>query len=130
MCVVEQQLQRETNRLVRDKERIYTQVQSRFMQQSPLKLIETHQKSVQTLTNQLNQVTISSFEKNRQQFLGSIRTLEALNPLKIMDRGYSITYQEGKLVKTVADVEIGDHIFVTLQDGRVEAIVQKYRSVV
>ncbi|PZX07269.1 exodeoxyribonuclease VII large subunit [Psychrobacillus insolitus] len=121
---VEQQLQRETNRLVRDKERIYTQVQSRFMQQSPLKLIETHQKSVQTLTNQLNQVTISSFEKNRQKFLGSIRTLEALNPLKIMDRGYSITYHEGKLVKTVADVEVGDHIFVTLQDGRVEAIVQ------
>jgi len=120
----EQQLQRETSRLYKDKNRYFTQIQNRFIQLSPQKVIDQHQKSVQTITNQLNQVTLSIFEKNRGQFIASIRTLEALNPLKIMDRGYSITYKNEKLVKTVADVQQGDSIYVTLSDGRLEAIVQ------
>ena len=33
-----------------------------------------------------------------------ISTLEALSPLKIMERGYSLTYNEdGKLLKSVED---------------------------
>ncbi|WP_313894349.1 exodeoxyribonuclease VII large subunit [Psychrobacillus sp.] len=122
---VEQQLQKEVNRLYRDKERAFMNVQNRFSQHSPRKLVEQHEKSLHILTNQMNQVVVASFEKHRQHFLGSIRTLEALNPLKIMDRGYSITYKEGKLVKSIQDVQKGDSIYVTLADGQVEATVQK-----
>ncbi|TQR13730.1 exodeoxyribonuclease VII large subunit [Psychrobacillus soli] len=121
----EQQLQRETNRLYRDKWLHFGQMQNRLMQLSPQKLIDQHYKSVQSITNQLNQVAFSTYEKHQQQFIGSIRTLEALNPLKIMDRGYSITYKDGKLVKSVNDVRLGDSIVVTLSDGRVEAIVEQ-----
>ncbi|GGA30695.1 exodeoxyribonuclease VII large subunit [Psychrobacillus lasiicapitis] len=121
----EQQLQRETSRLYKDKKRSFTQIQNRFIQLSPQKVIDQHQRSVQTITNQLNQVAISTFEKNRHQFISSIRTLEALNPLKIMDRGYSIAYKNGKLVKSVTDVQQGDSIVVTLSDGRIEAIIQE-----
>jgi len=73
----------------------------------------------------LNQASLSTFEKHRQQFVSSIRTLEALNPLKIMDRGYSIIYKEGQLVKSVENVKKDDSIFVTLQDGQLEAIVRR-----
>lgn len=121
----EQQLQRETSRLYQDKERNFTQLQNRIIQLSPQKVIDQHHRTVQTTTNQLNQVTFSTFEKYRQKFGGSIRTLEALNPLKIMDRGYSITYKNGKLVKSIEDVEKGDSIFVTLANGRIEAIVEQ-----
>ena len=121
----EQQLQRETNLLYNSKHRDFLQVQNRFFQLSPQKLIDQHHKSVQSITNQLNQASLSTFEKYRQQFVGSIRTLEALNPLKIMDRGYSIIFKEGKLVKSVENVKKDDSIFVTLQDGQLEAIVRQ-----
>ncbi|WP_235753900.1 exodeoxyribonuclease VII large subunit [Psychrobacillus sp. INOP01] len=121
----EQQLQRETNLLYKSKQRDYLQVQNRFSQLSPQKVIDQHHKSIQTITNQLNLASISTFEKHRQQFVSSIRTLEALNPLKIMDRGYSIIYKEGKLVKSVENVKKDDSIFVTLKDGQLEAIVQR-----
>ncbi|MEK4486432.1 exodeoxyribonuclease VII large subunit [Psychrobacillus sp. FSL H8-0484] len=121
----EQQLQRETSRLYREKGRHFAQIQNRFIQLSPQKVIDQHHKSVHSITNQLNQVVLSTFEKHRQQFIGSLRTLEALNPLKIMDRGYNITYKDDKLVKSVDDVQQGDSIFVTLSDGRIEAIVQQ-----
>lgn len=121
----EQQLQRETNLLYNSKHRDFLQVQNRFFQLSPQKLIDQHHKSVNSITNQLNQASLSTFEKYRQQFVGSIRTLEALNPLKIMDRGYSIIFKEGKLVKSVINVKKDDSIFVTLQDGQLEAIVRQ-----
>ncbi|MFJ7826752.1 exodeoxyribonuclease VII large subunit [Psychrobacillus sp. NPDC096623] len=121
----EQQLQRETNLLFKNKQRDFSQVQNRFIQLSPQRVIDQHHKTVQLVTNQLNQASLATFEKHRQQFVSSIRTLEALNPLKIMDRGYSIVYKEGKLVKSVENVKKDDSIFVTLQDGQLEAIVRR-----
>ncbi|SDM87930.1 Exodeoxyribonuclease VII large subunit [Psychrobacillus sp. OK028] len=121
----EQQLQRETNLLFKNKQRDFSQVQNRFIQLSPQRVIDQHHKTVQLVTNQLNQASLATFEKNRQQFVSSIRTLEALNPLKIMDRGYSIVYKEGKLVKSIENVKKDDSIFVTLQDGQLEAIVRR-----
>ncbi|WP_391116029.1 exodeoxyribonuclease VII large subunit [Psychrobacillus sp. L3] len=120
----EEQLQREINRLVREKERNFLQLEERRLQLSPQKMIDQQWKSVQALTSQLTKGTLSTYEKQRHQFIGSIRTLEALNPLKIMDRGYSITYIDGKVVKSVKEVGTGDSIYVTLPDGRIEAIVQ------
>lgn len=122
---VEQQLQREANRLFREKERNFLQIEKRMLQLSPQRLIDLQSKSLLILTNQLTQATVSTYEKNRQHFNGAIRTLEALNPLKIMDRGYSITYKDGIVVKSVEDVVKDDTIFVTLPNGRIEAIVQQ-----
>ncbi|MEK4245937.1 exodeoxyribonuclease VII large subunit [Psychrobacillus sp. FSL K6-2684] len=121
----EQQLHKEVKRISQEKNRNFFQLENRFKQLSPQKLITIQSKTLQTSTNQLTQAMIASFEKNRQQFTGSLRTLQALNPLKIMDRGYSITYKEGILVKSVEDVQQGDSIFVTLSDGQIEATVQQ-----
>lgn len=121
----EQQLHREVNRLFGDKVRNFSQLDNRFKQLSPQRLITLQSKDLITSTNQLNQAMIAVFEKNRQQFTGSLRTLEALNPLKIMDRGYSITYRDGKLVKSIKEIQKGDTIAVTLPDGQIDAIVQK-----
>ena len=121
----EQQLHKEVKRISQEKNRNFFQLENRFKQLSPQKLITIQSKTLQTSTNQLIQAMIASFEKNRQQFTGSLRTLQALNPLKIMDRGYSITYKEGILVKSVEDVQQGDSIFVTLSDGQIEATVQQ-----
>ncbi|MFF2754361.1 exodeoxyribonuclease VII large subunit [Psychrobacillus sp. NPDC058041] len=120
----EQQLQREINRLVKEKERNLIQIENRMLLLSPQKMIDQQLKLVDTLTNHLAKITLSTYEKKRQNFIGSIRTLEALNPLKIIDRGYSITYLDGKVVKSVDEVVKGDSIYVTLPDGQIEAIVQ------
>ncbi|MEK4521779.1 exodeoxyribonuclease VII large subunit [Psychrobacillus sp. FSL W7-1457] len=121
----EQQLHREVNRLFGDKVRNFSQLDNRFKQLSPQRLITLQSKQLETSTNQLNQAMIAVFEKNRQQFTGSLRTLEALNPLKIMDRGYSITYKDGQLIKSINEVQKGDTIAVTLPDGQIDAIVQQ-----
>ena len=50
--------------------------------------------------------------------------LDGLSPLKIMSRGYSLSYHDDKLIKSVEDVNIDDSITVKLTDGRIEAQVK------
>ncbi|MGG3282511.1 exodeoxyribonuclease VII large subunit [Paenibacillus solani] len=49
-----------------------------------------------------------------------IRHLDALSPLKIMSRGYSLVYdeKEQKLVKSIDEVQLGDLVNVRVTDGR------------
>ncbi len=49
--------------------------------------------------------------------------LDALSPLKVFDRGYSIAYNKNRTVKSVDDVKIGDTLTLYLKDGRVETEV-------
>ena len=43
--------------------------------------------------------------------------LDALSPLKVLSRGYSIAYKEDHVVKHVSDVETGDKLTIRLSDG-------------
>ena len=50
--------------------------------------------------------------------------LEALSPLKVLARGYALASDEqGKLVRSVDDANIGQQLFVRLADGRLTAKV-------
>ena len=54
-------------------------------------------------------------------FLTSISKLEALNPLSVLSRGYSVAQKDGKVISKITDVEIGDTVTIHLTDGRIEA---------
>ena len=49
-----------------------------------------------------------------------MRHLDALSPLRIMSRGYSLVYDEAeqKLVKSIEDVQLGDLVNVRVSDGQ------------
>ncbi|KFZ32494.1 hypothetical protein JS44_04545 [Anoxybacillus flavithermus] len=50
--------------------------------------------------------------------------LDALSPLKIMERGYSLAYDEQEtLIKTVKQLQEGDRVHIRFQDGRAHCIV-------
>ena len=59
----------------------------------------------------------------RAGFAAHSSKLEALNPLSIVTRGYSVAYSDGRIVKKVADVKVGAEISVKLSDGVVKAKV-------
>lgn len=117
-------LQRETiQQLKRSKERqlnLNNQLQSRM----PLKRIKQSEVDVDNLSRRLHHGMDRSLRNSSQQLAGAMRTLDALSPLKIMDRGYSIPYKEGEVIKSVDQVERGDHITISMTDGTVNATVE------
>ncbi|AJY77253.1 exodeoxyribonuclease VII large subunit [Paenibacillus beijingensis] len=62
---------------------------------------------------------------NRHKLGAAIRHLDALSPLKVMSRGYSLVYDDkGKtIIRSIADIQPGDLLRVKLTDGTVDAHV-------
>ncbi len=49
--------------------------------------------------------------------------IDALSPLKVMSRGYSLTTKNGQTVNSVNDVRMGDNIDITVGDGNINCAV-------
>ena len=62
-----------------------------------------------------------SNERHRLQLLE--QRLEAVDPKRILERGYSITLRGGKAVRSVAELKAGDRIETRLKDGRATSVV-------
>ena len=58
------------------------------------------------------------------------RTLDGLSPMKKISNGYAfLENQEGKAVKSIAQMEVGNQITVHLQDGRLQAqVTEVYKN--
>lgn len=56
--------------------------------------------------------------KNESILLGHlIDKLELINPLKVLQRGYSVTYKEDKIVNSIKDINKDDELKIKLADG-------------
>lgn len=74
---------------------------------------------------QLELAIRSIARSKQQQWKSSVRHLDALSPLKVMSRGYSLVYdeQEQRLIKSTKDVQPGDSIKIKLTDGQLDCQV-------
>lgn len=72
------------------------------------------------------QVAMQVLKKHKsQQLVSTMRQLDALSPLKVMQRGYGLVYdeREKQLIKSVSQVQIGDILRLKLADGRIDCHV-------
>jgi len=62
----------------------------------------------------------------RQKLSAEMSRLDALSPLKVMLRGYSLVYDEGErtLIKSSAQVKPGDRLKIRLAEGRLDCRVE------
>ncbi|EGK14337.1 exodeoxyribonuclease VII large subunit [Desmospora sp. 8437] len=63
--------------------------------------------------------------EHRRRWQGRVEHLDALSPLKVMSRGYSLLYRyDGQeLIKSVEQVQAGDLVRIRLSDGRLKCQV-------
>lgn len=54
-----------------------------------------------------------------------IEKLELINPLGVLKRGYSLTYQNGKIINDCKMVNVGSKLHIKMQNGEIEALVEK-----
>ena len=67
----------------------------------------------------------------RLRYEHNVTRLEALSPLSVLQRGYSITYRaaDGKVIRSYTETRSGDRVFVRLAAGRLECLVDKAERV-
>lgn len=121
-----EQLVRSTNRVFLKKSEKHEQLQRRLVKNHPHELLQRakqkHELTNRTLARTMNMIVV----KKQKDFARIISMLSALSPLKIMDRGYSLVYQEdGKLVKSVKQIHVNDSIEINVTDGNLKCKVME-----
>lgn len=70
----------------------------------------------------LNRACEQSFERRRSRLQSLQHRLQALSPMQVLGRGYTMTFDaDGKLLTSTASVRGGDAISIHFQDGKVKA---------
>lgn len=92
------------------------------------KQVRSNMQRQQFMATRLKLETNAFFSTQEQKIKLAERTLELCDPLTILQRGYSITFAENKLVKKLADINVGDELHTQLHEGTIISRVEKITS--
>ena len=73
-----------------------------------------------------NPMSLIDEKKNKYEIL--LNTLKLVNPLGILEKGYSLVTKDGKTIKTSKDVVINDIINIKLHQGDIKAVVKENKE--
>ena len=94
---------------------------------SPLNLIKPNQNAITVYSMNLLNAMKMNIEKKKKIYLKNINTLEAVSPLSVLGRGYSIVSNEdNNIISSSADLKLKQKIRARFKEGQVIAeVVEK-----
>lgn len=106
-------------------------LQSKLAGHHPGEALEIAAKRWQSATRSLELAAGTLVKERKLRLRGLIGQLDALSPLKVMARGYSLVYdsKEGRLIKSAEQIAAGDEVQVKLADGQLTCYVQSVEGV-
>lgn len=93
---------------------------------SPDAYIDSRRKALELLKGKMFAGYSITINKSKQRYLMNTAKLDALSPLKVLTRGYSVTkLADGTVVSSAKQVKKNDQISVTVSDGEFYAIIKE-----
>ena len=90
--------------------------------QDPGAYIAQQRKNTEFLKNRLAAAQNQSVAQKRQRYIAAVSKLDAMSPLKVLTRGYSVTQTEsGEIVRFAGQVKAGDRVRIRVSDGSMTA---------
>ncbi len=107
----------------------WEQLSSLLERNHPKKQWETEKLTLEQRTTMLTKLMQQALQKKQWEFQHKLTKIDGLSPLKIMNRGYSLAYQQdGTILKSVDQAEKGETIQVHLQDGQLACEIQEVKE--
>ncbi|RTE86193.1 MULTISPECIES: exodeoxyribonuclease VII large subunit [Gammaproteobacteria] len=117
-------LQRSIQHRLRQEQTRTTQLQHRLGQQHPERAIKVEQELAQKREQRLMSSMVRLLNEKRRNLTSHNQALHLVSPLNVLNRGYSLTFDENnKIVKKVDDLQIGKSIETRLGQGRVVSTI-------
>ena len=99
---------------------------SNLLQLSPVQNLQESKHKLSDLSQSLTFLISQITKEKKSSLLGLSSTLDAVSPLAVLNRGYSIlTTKEGKVVTTEKEVKVGDELIAKLKEGEIKTEVLK-----
>lgn len=77
--------------------------------------------SIRTSHRSLFVAMQSELRAKRSDFVRQASLLDSLSPLRVLDRGYSITKLEQEIIKDVSSIKVGDEILTQFAKGKIKS---------
>ncbi|WP_243290266.1 exodeoxyribonuclease VII large subunit [Bacillus sp. FJAT-47783] len=119
---------REANRYLKTKMDQLQMVDQRMIGLHPKDRINRLKEQRETLHRKLTREIELLLRQKQAAFQTELSKLNALSPLKVMERGYSLVYKENELMKSVQNVNLEDVIEVKMQDGKLQCEVIRIKE--
>lgn len=98
--------------------------------QGPTTYIAQRRKSLELLRNRLSAAQTKSVSIRKQGFMALAAKLDAMSPLKVLTRGYSLTTaQDGSVLNSIKNTGVGQSIDVRLADGILTAAITNIEEI-
>jgi exodeoxyribonuclease VII large subunit len=111
-------------RLVRVRSERLSRAETRLGQQHVMLRLAHDRQHLQGLRARLEAARLHVVARGRTRVEQSTTQLEALSPLRVLERGYALVYQaNGKLLRASNEVSAGETVVAQLAKGRVRATV-------
>ena len=87
---------------------------------SPMAYVDQKRMELDYVSEKLATAAHRKFSAKREEYVSLAAKLDALSPLKVLTRGYSVaTKENGELVKSRKQVSTGDRLSLRLSDGSI-----------
>lgn len=104
--------------------KIIDKYKSNYILNNPRVLYENKFDKLSSLSADINS-SIKRIIENNVKRLDTLKIkLELLNPKNVLDKGYSILYKDGKIIKNTKDIVLDDNLNVIISDGNIDVIVK------
>lgn len=91
---------------------------------NPTGYIQQQGKGLELLKNRLISAQNLAITQKNQRYIAAVSKLDAMSPLKVLTRGYSMAQTgTGEVLRSVRQVELGERIGIRLTDGTLFATV-------
>ncbi len=114
------------SRLKYEKERLERLSKAKVLK-SPMEIVEHRRQRLDMLSSGLKNSYSAVLSGKQQSFAYLNSKLDALSPLKVLSRGYSITMKNNKPVLSVKNVEENDQLQIRLSDGDILCKAEKIK---
>ena len=96
---------------------------------SPDVYLQQTRKNLLTLRDRLLSTQNLAISRQRQTFLGLAAKMDALSPLKVLTRGYTVaTSDNGEIIRSAKQTNLNDSITVRFHDGSINATVTEIKE--
>ena len=115
-------------RLKQERQRVSALAGSRSLK-SPVNYLNDRRLQLDYTHRRLTAASAKILNQHKERFVRLTAKLDAMSPLKVLSRGYSMAMDdEGTVIKSIQALKKGDRLSVRLSDGKAVARVEEVRK--
>ncbi len=88
-------------------------------------LIDTRKNNLRVVLDNIRNTTERTLLNKQKNFEIAVSKLDAMSPLKLLSRGYSVAIKNNKIIKSVDCVKEKESIDLRLSDGSINCVIEK-----